>query len=36
MQRQKQAPCSEPDMGLDPGTPVSHPGPKAGRQALNP
>ena len=31
-QREKQAPCREPDMGLDPGSPVSHPGPKA---ALN-
>ena len=27
-----QAPCREPDAGLDPGTPGSHPGPKA---ALN-
>ncbi|XP_038299427.1 uncharacterized protein LOC119867064 isoform X1 [Canis lupus familiaris] len=25
-QREKQAPCREPDMGLDPGTPGSHPG----------
>ena len=32
-QREKQAPCREPDMGLDPGGyPGSHPGPKA---ALN-
>ena len=28
-QREKQAPCREPDMGLDPGTPGSHPGLKA-------
>ena len=25
-QREKQAPCRELDMGLDPGTPGSHPG----------
>ena len=25
-QREKQAPCREPDMGLDPGSPGSHPG----------
>ena len=25
-QREKQAPCREPDMGLDPGYPESHPG----------
>ena len=31
-QREKQAPCREPDVGLDPGTPGSHPGLKA---ALN-
>ena len=24
-QREKQAPCREPDMGLDPGSPGSHP-----------
>ena len=29
-QREKQAPCREPDVGLDPRTPGSHPGPKAG------
>ena len=29
-QRQKQAPCREPGAGLDPGTPGSRPGPKAG------
>ena len=31
-QREKQAPCREPDMGLDPGSPESHPGLQA---ALN-
>ena len=31
-QREKQAPSREPNMGLDPGSPRSHPGPKA---ALN-
>ena len=31
-QREKQAPCREPDTGLDPGSPGSHPGLKA---ALN-
>ena len=31
-QREKQAPCREPDVGLDPGSPVSHPGLKV---ALN-
>ena len=29
MQRKKQAPCKEPDMGLDSGSPGSGPGPKA-------
>ena len=29
-QREKQAPCRDPDVGLNPGTPGSHPGPKAG------
>ena len=28
-QREKQAPCREPDMGLNPGCPGSRPGPKA-------
>ena len=28
--REKQAPCRVPDVGLDPGTPGSGPGPKAG------
>ena len=31
-QREKQAPCREPDVGLDPGSPGSHPGLQA---ALN-
>ena len=31
-QREKQAPCREPDLGLDPRTPGSHPGLKV---ALN-
>ena len=31
-QREKQAPCREPNAGLDPGSPGSRPGPKA---ALN-
>ena len=31
-QREKQAPCREPDMALNPGSPGSHPRPKA---ALN-
>ena len=34
-QREKQAPCREPDVGLDPGTPGSHPGLKAGAQLLS-
>ena len=29
-QREKQAPCREPDVGFEPGTPGSRPGPKAG------
>ena len=28
-QREKQAPWREPDVGLDPGSPKSRPGPKA-------
>ena len=28
-QREKEAPCREPDMGLDPRSPSSHPGLKA-------
>ena len=35
-QREKQAPCQEPDVGLNPGTPGSHPGPKAGAEPLSP
>ena len=34
-QREKQAPCREPDVGIDPGTPGSHPGPKAGAKPLS-
>ena len=34
-QREKQAPCGEPDAGLDPGTPGSCPGLKAGAQPLS-
>ena len=34
-QREKQASCREPDMGLDPGTPGSGPGPKAGTKLLS-
>ena len=34
-QREKQAPCREPDMGLDPGSPGSHPEPKADAQLLS-
>ena len=33
---EKQAPCREPDAGLDPGTPGSRPGLKAGAQLLSP
>ena len=32
--REKQSPCS--DVGLDPGTPASHPGLKADAQLLSP
>ena len=36
MQREeKQAPCREPDVGLDPGTPGSCPEPKADVQPLS-
>ena len=31
-QREKQAPCRDPDAGLDPRTPGSRPGPKADAQ----
>ena len=34
-QREKQAPCREPDVGLDPGAPGSHPGLKADAQPLS-
>ena len=34
-QREKQAPCRELDGGLDPGSPGSHPGPKADAKPLN-
>ena len=34
-QRENQAPCRNPDSGLDPGTPRSHPGPKVGAQWLS-
>ena len=34
-QREKQAPYREPDMGLDPRTPGSHPGLKAGAKLLS-
>ena len=34
-QREKQACCREPDPGLDPGTPESHPEPKADAQLLS-
>ena len=34
-QREKQDPCGEPDVGLDPGTPGSCPGPKADAQPLS-
>ena len=34
-QREKQAPYGEPDVGLDSGTPRSHPEPKADAQPLS-
>ena len=34
-QREKQAPCREPDVGLHPGTPGSGPGLKAGAKPLS-
>ena len=34
-QREKEVPCREPDMGLDPETPGSHPEPKADVQPLS-
>ena len=33
-EREKQALCREPDVGLDPGTPASRPEPKADSQPL--
>ena len=33
-QREKQAPCGQPDVGLDSRTPVSQPEPKADAQPL--
>ena len=33
--REKQAPCREPDAGLDPRTPGLRPGPKAGAKSLS-
>ena len=33
--REKQVLCREPDVGLDPGTPGSRPGPKAGTKPLS-
>ena len=35
-QREKQAPCRESDVGLDPQSPGSPPGPKAGAKLLSP
>ena len=35
-QREKQAPCGDPDAGLDPRTPGSRPELKADAQALSP
>ena len=35
-QREKQAPRREPNAGLDPGTPGSHPGPEADAPPLSP
>ena len=34
-QREKQEPRREPNVGLDPGTPESCPGPKAGAKPLS-
>ena len=34
-QREKQAPCRDPDVGLDPRTPGSRPGRKVEAQLLN-
>ena len=34
-QKEKQAPCGEPNVGLDPGPPGSHPGLKTGTKPLS-
>ena len=34
-QREKQAPCRKPNVGLDPGTPASRSEPKAGAKPLS-
>ena len=34
-EREKQAPCRESDLGLNPGSPGSRPGPKAGAKLLS-
>ena len=34
-QREKQDPCREPGVGINPWTPGSHPGPKAGAKPLS-
>ena len=34
-ERERQAPCREPNMGLDPGSPGSRPGLKAGAKPLS-
>ena len=34
-QKEKHAPCREPDVGLDPGSPGSLPEPKAGTKPLS-
>ena len=34
-EKDKQAPCRKPNVGLDPGTPESRPEPKAGAQPLS-
>ena len=34
-EREKQVPCREANMGLDPMSPGSHPGPKAGAKLLS-
>ena len=35
-QREKQAPCGDPNVGLVPGTSGSYPGPKAGAKTIEP